>query len=446
MPNIVPWIGTWTLAVGLASPPTSEPTAPEPTSGSTPPATPSQRDQFLAETEATTRKILAGVAAARELQPNAPVRVELIDRQGVRTFVRESMYEDFTPEETQLMGRISAALGVIPLGAEMEQVLLDLYQDGVLGIYDPKRDVLLIGDFVPRAMLAMVVGHEIVHGLQDMHFDLEALQQPHRGHSERDAALSFLVEGDAQAAYLSWRAGEAGPAGISDRVLLAMRDQTLGIGGSLVAYPTLARMMQMPYADGTATILALARSQGWAAVDELYRRPPTTTEQMLHVDKLVSREAAHEVSVDTATLEQHLPDFDVVWQDELGEADLLAMLAEDLPPTKARAAASGWGGDRFVALERHQDPDVTPVVIGLIAWDSREDAEEFAPLFRAYLTNRGLGEVVVERREHEVLYASQFAPHVDATGLRRLGWATLSSVAPNTPESSRASAAGHRAP
>lgn len=422
------------LSTACAAPP-SPPLPPGPTHepddlAGEPPRT--ERDAFLDEAETTTREILEGVAAARDLAVTGPVRIELIDRHSVRAFVRDSMYEDHTPEQTRLMGRISAALGVVPLGADMEQVLLDLYQDGVLGIYDPKREVLLIGDFVPRAMLAMVVGHEIVHGLQDMHFDLEALQKPHHGHSERDGALSFLVEGDAQAAYLAWRAGDAGPAGISERVLLAMSDQNLAIGESLIAYPTLARMMQMPYADGTATVLALAKQQGWAAVDALYRDLPTTTEQMLHLDKLVTREPPHDVNVDTKTLTTRLPDYDIVWQDELGEADLLAMLADDAAAAHARKAASGWGGDRFVALDRREHHEVAPLLLGMVAWDSEADAAEFEPAFAGYLAGHDLGDVLVDRRGHEVVYATRFAPHLDRKAARDIAWAVLSSNKPTS--------------
>ena len=45
--------------------------------------------------------------------------------------------------------------------------------------------------------------------------------------------------------------------------------------------------MQLPYLAGTATVLQLARERGWSAVDALYERLPPSSEQMLHIDKLL---------------------------------------------------------------------------------------------------------------------------------------------------------------
>jgi hypothetical protein len=90
-----------------------------------------------------------------------------------------------------------------------------MLETGVMGVYEPKNKTLLIGTHVAESMLDMVVGHEIAHGLQDMHFDLERLQKPIRGDSDAEAARTYLVEGDAQAAYLAWVSGERGLASIT---------------------------------------------------------------------------------------------------------------------------------------------------------------------------------------------------------------------------------------
>ena len=97
---------------------------------------------------------------------------------------------------------------------------------------------------------------------------------------------------------------------------------------------------------------ALVRAHGWPAVDALYSALPTTTEQMLHLDKLLAREAPIAVVADPTALAALLPGQSVVWQDNLGEATLLTMLADVEPAPIARAAAAGWGGDRYLALDR----------------------------------------------------------------------------------------------
>ncbi|PRP92638.1 hypothetical protein ENSA5_48200 [Enhygromyxa salina] len=368
-----------------------------------------------AKVDAAARRIIQEVAASRGLPVSGEFSVELISKDGVREFVREVMHEEMSAEEIQISGRVQAALGVVPVGSDGEQVLLDLLEFGVLGIYDPKRKTLLIGDFVDRGALGMVVGHEGAHGLQDMHFDLEALNHMTKGRSDLDTAKTFLIEGDAQASYLAWMTGSEGIGSIGDDLLETQADLVLQIqDGMGIPYPTLARMLQMPYTDGTRSVIELARSEGWGAVDALYAELPTTTEQMLHLDKLVEREPARPVNIDRAPLLDLLGDHEVTWEDELGEASLLAMIADVAPPFAARAAAAGWGGDRYIALDHKTDQAAAPLLVGVIVWDSAAEAKQFEPLFRDYLEKHKPNAHLLVRKRDKVLYATH---HHDALGV-----------------------------
>jgi hypothetical protein len=389
-----------------------------------------ERAAAQARIDASARRIIQEVAATRGLPVIGEFEVRLIGKAGVREFVREVMYEELTREEIKLIGRVESALGVLPVGSDGEQVLLDLYEFGVLGIYDPKRKVLLIGDFVDRFALGMVVGHEGAHGLQDMHFDLEALSTMHKGQSDLDTARTFLVEGDAQASYLAWMAGSEGLASIGDTLLQRQADEVLLVrDGMGIPYPTLARMLQMPYTDGTMNVIRLARDHGWEAVDALYAELPTTSEQMLHLDKLAKREPAMPVKIDPQPLLELAGDHQVIWEDDLGEASLLAMLADVAPPAEARAAAAGWGGDRYIALERQTNPAAAPLVVGMIVWDTERDAKEFEPVFRRYLEHTKPGQHLLERKRDKILYAT----HHDAL------------AGPEGPPTKQLTAAGWRA-
>jgi hypothetical protein len=295
---------------------------------------------------------------------------------------------------------------------------------GVLGIYDPKRKVLLIGDFVDRSALGMVVGHEGAHGLQDMHFDLLALTHMNKGRSDLDTAKTFLIEGDAQAAYLAWMTGNEGIGSIGDDLLDTQADNVLQIqDGMGIPHPTLARMLQMPYTDGTRSVIQLARRDGWSAIDALYAKLPTTSEQMLHLDKLVAREEAIPVRIDTKLLLELAVDHEVAWEDELGEASLLAMLADVASPTAARAAAAGWGGDRYLALERKTGRAEAPFLIGVIAWDSAADAKQFEPVFREYLEKHKQGAHLLVRKGDKILYATHHGVlAADPSALSKSAW------------------------
>jgi hypothetical protein len=382
------------------------------------------RADAQAKVDASARRIIQEVAASRGLPVKGEFGVELISKAGVREFVRQVMHDEMTAEEIEITGRVQAAFGVVPVGSSGEQVILDLLEFGVLGIYDPKRKVLLIGDFVDRSALGMVVGHEGAHGLQDMHFDLLALTHMHKGQSDLDTAKTFLIEGDAQASYLAWMTGSEGIGSIGDDLLDTQADIVLQIqDGMGIPYPTLARMLQMPYTDGTRSVIQLARRDGWPAIDALYANLPTTSEQMLHLDKLEAREPAIPVRVDSKILLDLAADHEIAWEDELGEASLLAMLADVASPTTARAAASGWGGDRYIALENKTGRAEAPFLIGVIAWDSAADAKQFEPVFREYLEKHKPSAHLLVRKGDKLLYATHHAVlGTDEDALGKAAW------------------------
>ena len=373
--------------------------------------------------QAEADRILAEVAKARNLPVTGPVNVDVVSKTGIREFAKRSMYEHTTPEELRLLGRVQASMGVIPRGEDPERIVLDLLEDGVAGFYDPKAKTLFIGDFVDRSTLSMVVGHEIAHGLQDMHFDLEKHQEPLRHRSDEESARRFLIEGEAQATYLAWVSGQGGLNTIDDGVLDAMGNQVLDLAAMASTYPILVRSLQLPYADGTATIMRLVRDKGWEAVDALYERLPESSEQMLHIDKLLAREAPIPVKVDVGVLQGLWPEATLAWHDTLGEAELLAMLAHVQRSTVARRAAAGWGGDHYVAVEQRQGGAATgvPMVVGATVWDSEDDAEEFEEVFGEYLRTM-VPDHAIDRRDDVVLFATGIPAELDADRLVSTAW------------------------
>lgn len=368
------------------------------------------------------------VSAARSLPVTGKVDVAVLSRTDVRTFAQNSMYEHHSRDEIALFTRIESSLGILPVGADGERILLDMLELGVMGIYEPKNKSMLIGTHVSEAQLDMVVGHEIAHGLQDMHFDLQRLQQPIRGDSDAETARTFLVEGDAQAAYLAWVSGPQGLQAISPDVLRVQGDQTLSLASAL-EHPVLIRSLQLPYTDGAATVAELVRSKGWAAVDALYRELPTTSEQMLHLDKLLAREPATAISIELKPLAAALPDHALVWQDTIGEATFLCMLADVESAFTARAAAAGWGGDRLLVFDRKGKPDAAPLTVSVVAWDTEADAVEFEAPFREYLKQKMPGRFLLQRRGAKVLFATEVPPDL-LPALARDAWTAFYFGAP----------------
>jgi hypothetical protein len=142
----------------------------------------------------------------------------------------------------------------------------------------------------------------------------------------------------------------------------------------------LRESLVFPYDKGLEWATQVYRRGGWAAVSAAYKELPQSTEQILHVEKYLAREAP--VKVELADLSSA---FGAGWRridsDVNGEWGYYLVLDQFLKDDKhSRAAAAGWAGDRY-ALYEHARTGAT-ALSHVAVWDTEQDAQEF---FDAYV-------------------------------------------------------------
>jgi hypothetical protein len=103
-----------------------------------------------------------------------------------------------------------------------------------------------------------------------------------------------------------------------------------------------------PYIYGTLFVHALRRRGGWEAVNRAWDEPPSTSEQVLHVEKWLAHESP--LSVDPPSFRTLGPSWKVSDEDSEGELGARIAFEEWMDAKNAADAASGWGGDRGVLL------------------------------------------------------------------------------------------------
>ncbi len=131
---------------------------------------------------------------------------------------------------------------------------------------------------------------------------------------------------------------------------------------------------------------------GISAINQIYKDPPTTTEQIIHPEKYIDGEEA----IDIESISIH----DIVggnWRliktSELGEWRTYLLLAHGNEPSaqlevsEALLASEGWGGDEL----QYFIDESSGEEIALINWimDSEQDGLELANGLTAYLDNLG---------------------------------------------------------
>jgi hypothetical protein len=120
-----------------------------------------------------------------------------------------------------------------------------------------------------------------------------------------------------------------------------------------------------PYLLGEPFVEQVVDDGGDEALAEAFADPPRTTEQVLDPDRYLAGEQAVEVPAPEVTGE-------VVDEGVVGQLILMLMLAGELGMDDARAAATGWGGDRGVAW---RDGDRACVTVSLVGDDAAETSE-----------------------------------------------------------------------
>jgi hypothetical protein len=371
--------------VAVAGPATAKPpgvaakTAPKATS-KTPPKAP--KDALLAAADEIARQ----VAALRGLTIQRPIERGVLTRAEIGAKLRERIAKEYTPAEVRAESRVLKRLGLLPPNADYEKLILDLLMEQVAGFYDPFARKLYIADWLPLEMQRPALAHEIEHALQDQHFDLKRFAQPIKDDGDRQLAHSSLVEGDGTAVMLEFVAQAMGLPADQLPEMAAQIGKTIASGGmattpSFDKAPTfLKETLIFPYFGGLGFVTAIHRQAPWSKVNDAFKNPPESTEQILHPEKYATHEAA--VKITPAPLAA-LGARKEIRRDVLGEFEWKILFAAKLDDATAEKAAAGWGGDRLVAYADAAAPDSLPVVVDLSSWDTETDAKEAEAAARA---------------------------------------------------------------
>jgi hypothetical protein len=129
----------------------------------------------------------------------------------------------------------------------------------------------------------------------------------------------------------------------------SLRAAMMPVGGGEFGVPdALLEVLSFPYVEGVAFVRRHWDDGGFAAVDNLFRHPPESTEQVIHPEKY--RGADTSVTVKFGHSEEAFPGRRVAYEDTLGEFIVRVWLDEFVALTSAIEAAEGWGGDRIALL------------------------------------------------------------------------------------------------
>jgi hypothetical protein len=299
-------------------------------------------------------RMLRRVEAARGLESKKPVPGVLLDRPALIARVKEHVLKELPAEAIRDEGLELALFGFIPTKFDYESAEYDLLQQQLAGYYEPADGTMYMASDLGDQEAEATLAHELVHALQDQRWDLGDRSKYRPGDGDRSEAVSALAEGDATSAMFDVMIAHAAPGSgktavdLPDDVFSEQIRAGMNEGPSAKAPHVMRTSLAAPYIYGTLFVHALRRQGGWAAVNHAWDDPPTTTEQILHVDKWQAHEQPVKIAAPSfATLG---PGWKVSDEDSEGELGLRLALEEWTDPKAAADLSAGWGGDRGVLL------------------------------------------------------------------------------------------------
>jgi hypothetical protein len=298
------------------------------------------------------RVALEAATKARGLPSRGAFASRRVARDEMARVVRDQVERELPPDALAHEEAQQKLLSIVARGEDYRELVLGMLGSQVAGLYVPRDKALYVVDDgsanAGSAEERTVLVHEIVHAIQDEHFDLGARVRWREGAGDETAAIHALGEGDATLAMLlETSRGEPLPKSFVDGFTSLMRESNRRMVGERVP-PALADALVDPYVEGMRFVWTLYDSGGWDAVNAAWRAPPATTEQLLHPDKFAAREAPVALRGGPAAP----PGFTLLSEGPVGELDLRDWLAAFVPFEEASGLASGWGNGRVALFGR----------------------------------------------------------------------------------------------
>lgn len=351
-------------APATAAPPSSPPATGSPTPGAS--ARP------FAEVYA---EIRTQVATIRGMQPTDAVEPVVIDAGQLSKNLEAEFDATYPAASLKDTEDLLITLGLLAPGTSLRAATLAFQSGQVAGYYSPEKDQLFVvsrtGAVGPTD--EATYAHEFTHQLQDQRFDLDALGIDSSDQSDRSLARLALVEGDATSVQTTWMTQNLTAAELGEVFAAALDPAAMAAFNG--APPYLRETALFPYQEGLALVMRVLGTGGYAAVDAAFADPPDSTEQVLHPEKYVTREAPVVVEIPDG-LAKHLgAGWSEVGRDTLGEAIIRIWLKiGGQASSAASTAAAGWGGDR---LALYRDEGGSAAIVLVTDWDTAADATEF---------------------------------------------------------------------
>lgn len=344
------------------------------------------------------------LAEIRRLKLKEDIKIGVYTKEELREYIMKEFERDITDDEIARYQKAYAAFGLIPSDCDLKKTYIDLYAGAIAGFYDPKAKELKLITMDPDKMTEedrerkrqeeemekqlgfkqsdVTLIHEMTHGAQDQHYDLQTVGTAEEDNDDQVYALKCVSEGDASV--VMWKYGFGDRYNEVKKQLAAMMAGGDSLPSETQKVPAFLReTLAFPYSNGfmfADKLLESCKGDYREFDKRAYRDPPCSTEQILHPEKYLA-ERDDPTWIDLPDLSSSLgagykPIFRNVWGELV--VRIMAVEFKAASARNARRIGAGWDGDK---AEAYLGPKDRVVTVWSSTWDTADDAREF---FDAY--------------------------------------------------------------
>ena len=140
-----------------------------------------------------TDEILKVVSRLRSLSIKQSVKSSFKTKDEIEQSVIHDLDENTPAEEFEASQKTLIKLGLVSRDFHLRDYVVKLLREQVAGYYEPKTKEFYLAAWLPLSEQKKVIAHELVHALQDQHFNLSRFERWPKGDSHTRANMVFAV-------------------------------------------------------------------------------------------------------------------------------------------------------------------------------------------------------------------------------------------------------------
>jgi len=318
-------------------------------------------------------------SALRQLEELKPIKClalpsDQYNKRAKDQFIKENAAKKLYYEEFLYKG-----IGLIPSSFKYAECVSFGGGEGSWAMYDKKAGVVIIRRDIVTPDKILI--HEIVHALQDQHFNLSKIRSNVLT-TDQELAITALSEGEAVFIEQVIEASDSQNINISTEQESTSTNLDSNLDCELPE--ALLNIFMFVYEWGARFASNLSDVN---SLDKAYTNLPQSTRDILHPREYLK--ARHQP---TSTKELPLkapPGYKLLYSDVLGQYVIHALLKSYIPMPTAILAAKGWSGDHIALYENKADKKEQKFhVIWKIRYEDTTDIIQMLTALREYSFNR----------------------------------------------------------